>query len=54
MARVKGPNGLVLNIPDAVAKGLVDEGRTGSYEYVKDEPKGETKKSAAKRSSSKK
>lgn len=53
MARVKGPNGLVLTIPDDIAKGLVDEGRTDSYEYVKDEPKSE-KKSTARKSSSEK
>lgn len=48
MARVKGPNGLTLDIPDAIAKGLVVEGRTGDYEYVKDESKAPAKKAAEK------
>lgn len=53
MARVKGPNGLVLDLPELVAKGLVDEGRTGSYEHVRDEPK-KSEKAAGNRSPAKK
>ena len=45
MARIKGPNGLALNVPDGVAKDLVN-GRTDAYEYVKDEPKSESKSTA--------
>lgn len=36
MARVKGPNGLVLDLPDGVAEDLV-RGRSGDYAYVEDE-----------------
>ena len=49
MARVKGPNGLVLTIPDGIAADLV-QSPSGEYEYVKDAPK----KSAASKPSSKK
>lgn len=49
MARVKGPNGLVLTMPDDVAAGLVNS-PSGEYEYVRDEQK----KSTATKPSSKK
>lgn len=50
MARVKGPNGLVLTVPDDVAAGLVLD---ADHEYVEDEKKPEPK-AAAKRSAAKK
>lgn len=53
MARIKGPNGVVWDIEDAVAASLVGGGNRG-YEYVKDEPKDEPKKSTARKSSSSK
>jgi len=37
MARVKGPNGLVFDLPDTIASGLVDGDNEG-YEYA-DTPK---------------
>lgn len=37
MARVKGPNGLVIDVPEAIASGLVGDGTRG-YEYVADGP----------------
>lgn len=40
--RVKGPNGLVLEIPDAVALGLVNS-PSGDHVEVKDEPKPDKK-----------
>jgi hypothetical protein len=36
--RVKGPNGLVLNIPDEIARSLVNS-PSGDHVEVKDEPK---------------
>lgn len=36
--RVKGPNGLVFDLADDVAKGLL-QSPTGEYVEVKDEPK---------------
>lgn len=48
--RVKGPNGLVLEIPDAVAETLVNS-PSGDYVEVRDEPapvKAPTKKAATK------
>jgi hypothetical protein len=51
MARIKGPNGLVLTVPDMTATDLV-EGRSGQYVRVEDE-KPVAKKSAAKPSSKK-
>lgn len=49
MRRVKGPNGLVLSLPDEIAEALLrDEGHV----EVKDEPKSEkapAKKAAAKK-----
>lgn len=53
MARIKGPNGLVLTVPDMAAEDLVN-GRTGDYEYVKDEPQSESKSTAKRSSSAKK
>lgn len=47
MARVKGPNGIAYDIEDRVASGLIGKGNRG-YEYVKDEPKAEPKKSDGK------
>jgi len=44
MALVKGPNGLVLEMADGIAKGLVDS-PSGEYEYVKPEPKATAKPS---------
>lgn len=35
--RVKGPNGLVIDVPEAIATGLVGDGDRG-YELVPDEP----------------
>lgn len=52
MARIKGPNGVVHEIDDRVAAGLVGKGNRG-YEYVKDEQKSD-KKSTARKSSSEK
>lgn len=49
MARVKGPNGLVLTFTDDVAEGLLK-----SPEFVRVEDEKPQDKSAAKRSSSKK
>lgn len=51
MARVKGPNGLVLTIPDGVAADLVGS-PSGDYSYVEDE-KPKAKKAAGKPSSKK-
>ena len=31
---VRGPNGFVMEVSDAVGRGLVEEGRTGLYEYA--------------------
>lgn len=45
--RVKGPNGLVLTVPDGVAGSLVNS-PSGDYVEVKDEPKASTKKAASK------
>lgn len=50
MALVKGPNGLVLDVPDLTATDLVN-GRTGDYELVEEKP---TKATAKKSSSAKK
>lgn len=44
--RVKGPNGLVLEVPDHIAESLVNS-PSGDHVEVKDEPK-PAKKSAAK------
>lgn len=44
--RVKGPNGLVLDLPDGVATDLVNS-PSGDYSEVKDDPK-PAKKAAAK------
>lgn len=49
MRRVKGPNGLVLTLPDDLAEALL---RDADYVEVKDEPKSEkapAKKTAAKK-----
>lgn len=55
MARVKGPNGLVLTIPDGIAADLV-RSPSGDYSYVeaKDEPKKAPAKKAAPKPSDKK
>lgn len=41
MAKIKGPSGVVVDAPDAVASGLVNAGHA---EYVKDEPKEKPKR----------
>lgn len=53
MARIKGPNGLVLTVADDIAEGLV-KSPAGDFEYVKDEPKVEPKSTAKRSSSAKK
>lgn len=50
MARAKGPNGLVLTIPDGIAADLVGS-PSGEYAYVEDEKP--TAKKTAKPSSKK-
>lgn len=42
MARVKGPNGTVIDIPASLASGLVGDGTRG-YEYVEDKPQADSK-----------
>lgn len=37
MPLVKGPNGLVVDVPDSVASGLVGDGKRG-FEYVDEKP----------------
>lgn len=37
MTKVKGPNGTVIDVVDAVATGLVGDGNRG-YEFVANEP----------------
>lgn len=46
MIRVKGPNGLVLGLPDHIAEGLLAS-PSGDYVRVVDEPKA-SKKAAVK------
>ena len=45
--RVKGPNGVVLTLPDGVAESLVNS-PSGDYVEVKDEPRAPAKKAAPK------
>lgn len=51
--RVKGPNGLVCDLEESVARSLIGKGNRG-YEAVEDEKKAETKSATKKSSSPKK